>query len=164
MGSPAMPADASYESEAFVALEADGSAWTIVLVAIGTDFITEGSTFLPAIRACVTDLWSYDIRVLPANTVNIAWCSINDVSNCWWDTWGYSLNNLCCLSCLLGGCKLSFFSDCNAVSESNCSCEDSFVDEWVHCFVWELFVCGIELYNELLAYIEVWAITWCTAK
>lgn len=67
-----MPADASDESEAFVALEADGSAWTIVLVAIGTDFITEGSTFLPAIRACVTDLWSYDIRVLPANTVNIA--------------------------------------------------------------------------------------------
>ena len=72
VGSPAFPADASDESILFVALEADGSAWTIVLVPISTDFIAEGSSFLPAIRACVTELWSYDIRVLPANTVNIA--------------------------------------------------------------------------------------------
>jgi len=72
VGSPAFPADTSDKSIVFIALEADGSAWSIVLVAISTNFIAESSSFLPATRARVADLWSYNIRVLPANTVNIA--------------------------------------------------------------------------------------------
>ena len=72
VGSPVVPADASSKSIAFIALEADGSAWTIVLVSISTNFIAEGSSLFPATRARVADLWSYNIRVLPANTVNIA--------------------------------------------------------------------------------------------
>ena len=129
VGSPAFPADTSYEMIVFVALEADGTAWTIVLVAISTNFIAEGSTFLPAFWACVTYFWSDDVRVLPADTMNIPCCSIDDVSNCFGDTWGYSLDNFCSLGLLLRSCKLSLFSDCNTVSKSNGSCKDSFVDE-----------------------------------